>query len=147
MTIEAILAGMGALFATIAGVITYIVRVPRKLKTDQFIEHWKELQNFCRDKKQWPQALEEADKLLDTALKRRKFKGKSMGERMVSAQRTFTDNDSAWFAHNLNKKLIANPTFRLRESDVKDALMGFRQALRDVGALPQDKKPTKDVRS
>jgi hypothetical protein len=112
---------------------------PRKLKQNIFIVNWKKIQLSCRDKATWPTALEEADKLLKSALKKRKFKGKSMGEKMVSAQRLFTDNDSLWYAHNLYKKVIAvDSNKRLKESEVKDALMGFRQALRDLGALPKD---------
>ncbi len=62
-----------------------------------------------------------------------------MGEKMVSAQRLFTDNDSLWYAHNLYKKVTAvDSKKRLKESEVKDALVGFRQALRDLGALPKD---------
>ncbi|HTE58042.1 MAG TPA: hypothetical protein VK694_04825 [Verrucomicrobiae bacterium] len=117
-------------------VLVIALKIPKRLKANYFVVGWKELQNFCKEKHTWPQAIESADHLLDKALKKRKFKGKTMGERMVSAQHTFSDNDGAWFAHNLHKKVIADPTFKLKESDVKDALMGFRQALRDIGALP-----------
>lgn len=118
----------------IIGLFIY-ARIPKKLKTDKYAGKWKEIQGYCRDKSQWPLALEEADKLLEAALKRRKFKGKSMGERMVSAQRIMTNNDGMWFAHNLYKKVAADPSLRLREADVKAALIGFRQALKDVGAI------------
>lgn len=109
--------------------------MPKKLKQDNFTDNWRNLQNYCKDKATWPEAIKDADRLLDKALKRRKIKGKSMGERMVSAQRLFTNNDTVWFAHNLYKKIIANPDVRLKEEDVKVALVGFRQALRDLGAL------------
>lgn len=106
-------------------------------KPEKFAERWKELQNFCRDKATWKEALIEADKLLDKALKKRKFKGKSMGERLVNAQRFITDNDDIWDAHNLVKKLIDAPEkVRLREDDVREALISFREALKDLGALP-----------
>lgn len=137
MSIETIVTVSGGFVAGLVGILAVVLRVPKRLKRDYFVARWKELQNYCKDKKTWPDALAEADKLLDRALKKRKFKGKSMGERMVAAQRTFTDNDRAWFAHNLAKKVRANdPKLRLKESDVKDALIGFRQALRDIGALP-----------
>jgi hypothetical protein len=110
--------------------------LPKRLKQDAFDENWKQLQAFCKDKVTWPDALIAADRLLDNALKRRKFKGKTMGERMVSAQRLFLNNDAVWFAHSLTKKILADPEFRLKEADVKSALIGFRQALRDLGALP-----------
>jgi hypothetical protein len=126
--------GFGGLFVLLVGFLIYR-RMPKKLKVEQFIGDWKQLQLYCRDKSTWPNAIQDADKLLDKALRRRKFKGKSMGERMVSAQRMITDNDRLCFAHNLAKKIIADPKLRLKEDDVKNALMGFRQALKDIGAL------------
>lgn len=122
-------------------VVLYVVYkyYPRKLKQSDYMNKWKKAQNYCKDKATWPKALEEADKLLRSALKKRRFKGKSMGEKMVSAQRLFTDNDSLWYAHNLYKKVIAvDSKKRLKESEVRDALIGFRQGLRDLGALPKD---------
>lgn len=115
-------------------------RMPKKLKADYYVTHWKQLQALLKDKKTWPEAVVRADKLLDRALKRRKYKGKSMGERMVAAQRVFTDNDDLWYAHNLCKKILADDSYKLKETDVKDALVGFRQALRDIGALPTSKE-------
>ncbi len=111
-------------------------RLPKRLKRDRFAFKWTELQSYCKDKATWSSAIFSADKLLDEALKRRKFKGKSMGERMVSAGAYFSNNDDLWFAHNLCKKLKADETkVKLKESDVKAALIGFRQGLRDLGAL------------
>lgn len=126
----------------------FIFRRPKKQikKTDKFVARWKELQGFCRDKATWQDALIEADKLLDAALKKRRFRGKSMGERLVNAQRFITDNDDIWDAHNLVKKLLEAPEkVRLREQDVKEALLSFREALKDLGALPRPgETPAKD---
>lgn len=130
-------------FVTLAVMVLVFRRVPKKLKTDTYSVNWQRVQTYCKDKKQWPQAIIEADALLDKALRRRKFKGKSMGERMVSAQRMFTNSDKLWFAHNLYKKIVAEPDARLKEADVKAALVGFRQALRDLGALEDGQ--TKDA--
>jgi hypothetical protein len=110
-------------------------RLPKRLKASKFSLKWKHLQDYLKDSTKWPEAILMADKMLDEALKKRKFKGGSMGERMVSAQRYFSNNDDIWFAHNLCKKLKANNDLKLKEDDVKDALVGFRQALRDLGAL------------
>lgn len=129
-----VVAVLGVIFLMILALV-FKKKVPRKLKADKFAADWKELQAYCKDKTTWPKAITEADKLLDKALKKRKFKGKRMGERIVSAQRKLSSNDQLWFAHNLAKKLVADPTMKLKESDVKVALVGFRQALRDLGAL------------
>lgn len=116
-------------------------RGPKKSikKTSKFIADWKELQVLCKDPATWPQALVEADLLLDRALKKRRFKGKTMGERLVAAQRFITDNDDMWDAHNLVKKIQSTPNIKLKEVDVKEALISFREALKDLGALPSGK--------
>ena len=134
---------IGVLVLVAAGII-FAIKRPKKLKVDRFVASWRELQGYCRDKATWPVAITQADKLLDVALKKRKLKGKTMGERLVSAQRLFSDNDDTWFSHNLAKKIAAQADLKLKESDVKDALMGFRQALRDIGALPKDGKEASD---
>lgn len=123
-----------SLFIVIVGI--YLWKRPRTLKADKFIDNWRELQGYCRDKATWPLAVLEADKLLDIALKKKKLKGKTMGARLVAAQRILSDNDDVWFAHNLAKKIASQKDFKLNEADVKDALVGFRQALKDIGALP-----------
>lgn len=117
-------------------------RGPKKRirKIEKFVDEWRALQIMCRDKEQWAKALLGADKLLDRALKKRRFKGKTMGERLVAAQRLFNDNDDVWFAHNLAKKVKTDADVKLKESDVKDALLGFRDALKDIGALQFAKK-------
>lgn len=137
MSIESlVLIVVGFLLGLILALLAF-KRVPRKLKPDYFKAQWQDLQSLCRDKKTWPEALIAADKLLDKALKKRKYKGKTMGERLVAAQRVFTDNDDIWHAHNLTKKIVEKGSaIRLKESDVKEALISFREALKDLGALP-----------
>ncbi|HSW98562.1 MAG TPA: hypothetical protein VLF71_01875 [Candidatus Saccharimonadales bacterium] len=110
---------------------------PQELKATEYYEgQWKQLQSLLKDKAQWANAITQADKLLDTALKKRHIRGRSMGERLVKAQRLFTDNDGLWFGHKLRNRIDADPTVKLKEAEVKQALLGTRQALKDVGALP-----------
>lgn len=124
--------------ALVAFLVWYIVirRRPRKIKQDYFQKRWQELQKLLKDKTAWSQAVITADKLLDEALKKKRFGGKGMGERLVKAQRILTDNDSVWFGHKLRSKLEQDPAHKLKEKEVKQALMGIRQALKDLGALP-----------
>lgn len=125
----------------------FILRRPKKhiRKPEKFAIAWKEIQAQLRDKSLWTKALIDADKLLDSALKKRRFRGKSMGERLVNAQRFITDNDDIWDAHNLAKKIIASPeSVRLKENDVKEALISFREALKDIGALPKPEESKKE---
>lgn len=107
---------------------------PRPLNTEHFQRKWQEAQTLCKDKTTWPLAVINADKLLDEALQKRRYKGKTMGERMVSAQRSLSNNDGAWFGHKLRNRIV-HEEVKLKETDVKKALIGLRQALKDVGAL------------
>ena len=132
-----VLIGLASLFILTLGIFVYR-RIPKKLKTTKYQDKWRELQGYCKDKETWKDAVIAADKLLDSALRRRKFKGGSMGERLVSAKKYFTNNDAVWFSHNLYKKVVSDADLKLKEEDVKRALLGFRQALRDVGALESD---------
>jgi hypothetical protein len=110
-------------------------RRPRRLKPDKFAKRWKELQQHCASRKTWPLAIIEADNLLDDALKKAHFKGKTTGERLVAAQHTLTSNDTVWYGHKLRKTISGEDVRKLKKSDILAALAGFRQALRDLGAL------------
>lgn len=132
------------ILAIVAGLIIVVMlfvtaflkrQTRRKLNVDYYIKRWKELQKLCGDPSTWPLAIIDADKLLDEALKQTRVRGKTMGERLVSAQHDLSNNDAVWFAHKLRNKLVHEDYGQLKQGEVKDALMGFRQALKDLGAL------------
>lgn len=110
-------------------------RKPAKLQIALYTERWRELQKNCADKTTWPLAIIDADNLLDKALRARKYKGKTTGERLVTAQHNLSSNDSVWFGHKLRNKIVHEEVRDLRKQDVLEALSGFRQALKDLGAL------------
>ncbi len=119
----------------ISGTGFLLRRKPKALNQAYYQERWQELQKLCKDKSTWPLAVIDADKLLDDALKRSKYKGKTMGERLVSAQRDIKSNDEVWYGHKLRNRLVHENNVKLSERDVKDALIGIRGALKDLGAL------------
>lgn len=121
----------------LAGV--FIFRRPRRIKQDRIQNRWREMQKLLASKDTWSEAVIKADKLLDEVLKKKRFGGKSMGERLTKAQRVLSDNEGVWFGHKLRSKLESDPKTKLKESEVKQALFGIRQALKDLGALPNDK--------
>ncbi len=114
-----------------------IFRRKRKLNVTKFTERWQALQHNCSNRKTWPQAIIEADDLLCDALKKKRYKGKTAGERLVAAQHELSSNDTVWFGHKLRKTIVNEDVRKLKKSDVLNALAGFRQALRDLGALEQ----------
>ena len=108
----------------------------RRLNQDYFQKRWLEiLQRVKSSDDGTVLAIIDADKLVDEALKKLHFSGKTMGERLVAAQRSLTNNDSIWYAHKLRNRLVHEPNVRLKKSEAQMALTGFRQALRDLGAL------------
>jgi hypothetical protein len=109
--------------------------LPRRVKKHKFTHKWRDLQKLLPDRSQWAQAIIDADYLLDEALRKKRYKGKTMGERLVAAQKSFTDNDAVWFGHKLRTKIESNPELSLRKLDVQKALVGLRQGLKDIGAL------------
>ena len=117
-------------------VAALLVKVPSKVtKKSTFENKWKDIYKYCKHKETWPTALSRADELLDMALKRRRYKGKNMGERMVAAQKVFSDNDSIWVAHKLSVKLREHPKSRINEKQIKGALVSIRQGLKDLDVL------------
>ncbi|HEY5667701.1 MAG TPA: hypothetical protein VIR03_00900 [Candidatus Saccharimonadales bacterium] len=132
------IAGIVVVALMMVGVV-FAKRRPRALNVAWFQERWSDMQKSLRKKENWPKAIVQADKLLEEALKKKRFKGKSMGERLTRAQHVLTDNESVWFGHKLRSKIEAEPQLKLKESEVKEALLGIRQALKDLGALPDGK--------
>jgi hypothetical protein len=107
------------------------------MNVKKFTERWQELQKHCASRKTWPLAITQADDLVAEALKRAGYKGKNTGERLVAAQHDLTANETIWLGHKLRNRLNQEnvDVRKLKKKDVVDSLAGFRQALRDLGAL------------
>jgi len=123
------------ILALVIGSGILLKRRPRHLNKEYYQNHWQTLQSLLKDKSTWPLAIIDADKLLDDALKRSHYKGKTMGERLVAAQRDIGDNDGVWFGHKLRNRLVHENNVKLSKKTVKEALLGIRGALKDLGAL------------
>ncbi len=109
-------------------------RQPR-LNQGYFQQQWMELLARVKTPEGMVLAVIDADKLLDEALKKHRYRGKTMGERLVAAQRQISDNDAVWYAHKLRNRLVHEPNVRLKKREAQSALTGFRQGLKDLGAL------------
>lgn len=135
MSFERMVLLLVVLLVLLVGAAILLRFAPKPTKKAKFQSQWKELQSFCAHKETWPKALTQADDLLDMALKRKRYKGKNMGERLVAAQKVFTDNDSVWVAHKLSSRVREHPKARLKEKEVKQALISLRQGLKDLEVL------------
>lgn len=125
---------------TLAVLVLLVMVLAPKLRSSgldkkYFERHWKDLQLLLKTKEGQRLSIIEADKLVDEALKQLKFNGKTMGERLVSAQRSLTSPDSIWNAHKLRNRLVHEAGVKLTKTQVIQALRAFQQALKDLGAL------------
>ena len=134
------------IFAVAAGLLLIVlIMLTFSCKArSNYAARWKSLQKLLADKKTWKDAVIEADKLLDNALKQRHYKGKTMGERLVSAQHELTKNDMVWYSHKLSNK-ISNDEVEVSKAQVKKSLLGFWLALKDLGVFSKNEpEPDKD---
>lgn len=105
------------------------------LDRNYFKKRWDEIQLLLKTTEGMHLSIIEADKLLDEALKKLRFSGKTMGERLVSAQRNMSNPNDTWSAHKLRNRLVHENGIKLTKRQVQSALRAFRAALKDLGAL------------
>ena len=115
--------------------VEFFIRRRRRGKLSQshqdFIaKSWKVLREDAKHSHQ--QAIIEADKLLDFALKCRGYQG-TLGEKLTKAEAEFSDNDGVWSAHKLRNRLSHEVGFRVTAEQTQAALSQFHKALRDLG--------------
>jgi hypothetical protein len=135
MTPEAILAIVGGVIIFITFIVVIARRMPKRIKSVHYVRKWREIQKMCANKKDWAHAIIHADMLLDEVMVKKKTTGNTMGERLVATQDSFTNNEKVWNAHKFADGLRENGDKRLKERIVKEALVTYRQALRDLGAI------------
>lgn len=133
-----------ALFAAvliIAALIVAIIVLTKKggvvLDVEKYRSRWMTIeQSLARDNESSHQlAVMNADKLLDTALRERGVKGQTMGERMKTYKESWTNRNALWDAHKLRNRIAHESDVRVSYDQARRALAGFKQALKDVGAI------------
>lgn len=80
-------------------------------------------------------AVSEADKLVDYALKGSGVRGETMGERLRNSRGRFSNLDDIWSAHKLRNALAHEADFDLVPTQAKEAVAHLKQGLKDLGAL------------
>lgn len=83
----------------------------------------------------YPISIINADKLLDKAMIEMGVAGKTMGERLKRIPSKFTDLNGVWRAHKLRNALAHDPDFEVSFRQASNALVIYKQALKDLGAL------------
>ncbi|MBW3569296.1 hypothetical protein KY385_04165 [Candidatus Parcubacteria bacterium] len=126
--------GLGAIVFIVAATLI-VNKLLKHKKPHKFRQQWRDIQKKLPDHAKWGEAVVEADNLLKDALSKKKIKGKTTGERLVKAEKIFSDNDEVWFGHKLRKKIDAKPNAKLDKKEVSRALVGLRQGIKDLGAF------------
>ena len=108
-----------------------------QLNVSRFQTKWLEIENsIAKDNPaSWQVAIFNADKLVDSALKERRFKGQTMGERMKAAQKTWSNANYIWSAHKIRNQLAHESDMKLTYELTLRSLSAFKQALKDLGAI------------
>jgi hypothetical protein len=129
----AILIVAGLLFA----VITMTKKGTSRLDIDKYRLRWLKIeQQLKRDEvTSYHITVLEADKLLDLALRERGAKGETMGERMKTMKETWSNRNAVWSAHKLRNQIAHEADAVVSYDDARRALAGFKQGLKDLGAI------------
>jgi hypothetical protein len=136
-TLLGFLAGVLVVAALLAAVIMLTRKTGIQLDVDKYRSKWLTIENqLSRDNQSnCTLAVLNADKLLDQALRDRGFKGQTMGERMKSAKETWSNANAVWGAHKLRNQIAHETDHQVTYDDARRAIAGFKQALKDVGAI------------
>lgn len=123
--------------ALVIGVIMVTKKSERHLDVQKFRSRWLKIEQvLVRDEpSSYLLAVLEADKLLDAALRERGIAGATMGERMKAFQTRWSNANVVWSAHKLRNQIAHESNFQPSYDDTRRALGGFKQGLKDVGAI------------
>lgn len=108
----------------------------KQLDRDFFKHKWDEIERSLNQRgSSVRQAVADADKLLDHALKQLGYGGDTMAERIKSAENRFRDKEAVWQAHKLRNRVVHEADFNMVGNQAKKAVDKFRKALEDLGAM------------
>lgn len=124
------------LAVVVFGLMIFVQKKTDKVDKQFFSSKWDDISKMYQNSEnRYVEAIIEGDKLLDEALKQRKYEGRTMGERMVSANRTFKDPDMVWNSHKLRNKIVHETNIKVTKKHASYALRGFRKGLKDLEVL------------
>lgn len=127
------------LLVAVVGVIILGFSAKRgsKLRVVKYQTKWLAIENsVSRDNPSSQQlAILQADKLLDLALRERRFKGQTMGERMKAAGSVWRNANHVWNAHKIRNQLAHETDAHVSYETTLRTLTAYKQALKDLGAI------------
>lgn len=105
--------------------------------TEETDKRWKEIEAHASSQNvsDWKLALIDADALIDEILKRARYQGKTMGERLKQIEPSDLDHlADLWEAHKLRNR-IAHEGERIERRDVDRAMEQYRLVLKELKFL------------
>ncbi|OGN08788.1 MAG: hypothetical protein A3J46_04435 [Candidatus Yanofskybacteria bacterium RIFCSPHIGHO2_02_FULL_41_11] len=99
---------------------------------------WGEILNHMAstNEGEWKFAVIEADKLVDDILKSAGYRGETMGERLMSIDKSqLVTLDTLWDAHKIRNRLVHDTNYFLRYAEAKRAVQLYEDTLKELGAL------------
>ncbi len=130
---------IGVLLVAVVGVMYLMIgaKSGTKLSVERYQSKWLAIENGLErnNPASWQLAVLNADKLLDQALRERRFKGATMGERMKSAQKTWKHPNHVWTAHKIRNQLAHETDAKVSYEIASRSLAAFKQGLKDLGAI------------
>lgn len=115
--------------------INYLSNQSNEIDKTPFRDAWKIITEKARHEETWEIAIINSDKLLDAALRKKGYKGATMGERLINAKNSLSNKNAVWEAHKLRNRLVHEQHVKLSGPKVYESLKGFETALKDLGAL------------
>jgi hypothetical protein len=115
-------------------------KVP-EVRLDHSLKVIKEWENIIKrldsgDEANYKLAVIEADKLLDTVLKKLTIPGSTMGERLKAIPVSQLPSiDNVWQVHRLRNHLVHTTEFVLTENKAKQAMTIYKQAFTELKVL------------
>lgn len=136
-TLLGFLVGILVVGALLIAVVILTRKSALQLDVDKYRLKWMSIEKQLNkdDQSSCVLAVLNADKLLDQALRERGVKGQTMGERMKTVKDTWSNANAVWGAHKLRNQIAHESDHHLSYEDARRAIAGFKQALKDVGAI------------
>lgn len=104
---------------------------------ERFTRSWQEIEQLAKQGSGAGRklAIIEADKLVDTAMRKVGFPGETMAERMKVAEYRFPAIRQMWMAHKWRNQLVHEAHFSLSERQTVEALRAYHDVLRQMKVL------------
>lgn len=136
-TLLAFMVGIVVIGVLLIVVIALTKKGPKQLDVEKYRMKWLAIETQLKrdEPSSYHLTVLNADKLLDQALRERNVRGETMGERMKTARDTWSNANAVWAAHKLRNQIAHESEVQVGYDDARRALAGFKQALKDLGAI------------